>query len=87
MSIKWNRDFEKQLLRAAQPELKEFARKNQPRMDEFKRKYKGRPVDEIERALQREIKSWGGSAPDRAELTQWATAISRGERVILKPAK
>ncbi|WP_100458691.1 hypothetical protein [Mycobacteroides abscessus] len=86
MSIEWNRDFENELKRAMQPALKEFARKHQPKMDAFTRKYKERPVDEVARALQREIKSWGGSAPDRAELTQWATAISKGERVILKPA-
>lgn len=79
MGIKWNPGWEEEIARQVERSL-------QPKMDALTRKYKGRPVEEVERAIQREIKSWGGSAPDRSELTKWATAISNGERVIVRAA-
>jgi hypothetical protein len=85
VQIEWNDDWEEQIKRAAQPALKQFAAHNQPKMDALTEEYKGRPVAEIKPIVDRELKRWGGSIPDDAELTRVATAISEGQRVILRP--
>jgi hypothetical protein len=55
-------------------------------MDALAEQYKGRPVAEIKPVVDSELRRWGGSIPGDAELTRVATAISQGQRVILRPA-
>lgn len=85
MGIKWNPGWEEEILRAAQPAVEEFARTNQPKMDALTEQYRGCSIEEIKPVVEREMKRWGGSFSDDAELTRVATAISEGERVVLKP--
>ncbi|OBI49596.1 hypothetical protein A5707_16640 [Mycobacterium kyorinense] len=63
--------------------MQKFAEDHQPTMDALFERLRGRSVAEITFELEREIASWGGSMPD-GELTRIATAISNGERVVLR---
>lgn len=85
MKIKWKPGWEDEIRRAAEPALEEFARHNQSKMDALTERYKGRPVEEIKPIVDRELKRWGGAISDDAELTRVATAISEGQRVMLRP--
>lgn len=86
VKIEWNPGWEDEIRRAAQPAVEKFASDNQPRMDALTDQYQGRPVSEIKPIIDRELKRWGGSISDDAELTRVATAISEGQRVILRPS-
>lgn len=84
MGIRWNPGWEEELKKAAEPGLREFARRHQPRMDALTEQYRGRAIEEIKPVIEREMSQWGGSFSDDAELTRVATAISKGERVVLR---
>lgn len=83
MEIEWNPGWEEEIKKAVEPALREFVRKNQPKMDALTDRLRGHSIQEIKPVVQREMSSWGGSLSDDAELTRVATAISRGERVLL----
>jgi len=76
-------EWEDKLRRHLQPMMQKFADDHQPEMDELFRRYNGRSVDEVKPAVKREMASWGGSMSDAA-VTRVATAISNGERVVLR---
>lgn len=84
MKIEWSDDWEEQIRRAVQPQLEEFANRNQSRMDALTEQYAGRPVEEIKPIVEQELERMGASISGDAELTRVATAISRGEQVILQ---
>lgn len=84
MGIQWEPGWEEELVKAAEPALREFARNNQPKMDALTERYQGRAIEEIKPVVEREMSRWGGSFSDDAELTRVAMAISKGERVLLR---
>jgi hypothetical protein len=86
VNIEWDDDWEEKIRRAAQPAVEQFAANNQPRMDALTEQYKGHPVEEIKPIVDSELRRWGGSIDGDAELTRIATAISEGQRVILRPS-
>lgn len=51
--------------------------------DDLGRRYRGRPVNEVKVAL-RDVLRRGGGNVGEPELTEWATAISEGTRIVLK---
>lgn len=60
-------------------------RQLQPALDRVHEQYAGRPVDEIKPVLAQEwaANTEGGSITD-PELTQYATVISEGHRIVLE---
>ncbi|MGV0047286.1 hypothetical protein ACRU13_21755 [Mycobacterium colombiense] len=83
MEFQMNPGWEEELQRQLRPAMQKIADDNQPQMDDLFRRYAGRSVEEIKPAVEREIASWGGSMSDDG-LTRIATAISEGQRVILR---
>ncbi|TXI55949.1 hypothetical protein [Mycolicibacter arupensis] len=80
MKIEWNDGWQEQIERQV---AEEFIRRRQPEIDALFRRHKGKPVEEVKPILRRETSRWEGDVPD-AELTRMATAISQGERVVLR---
>ena len=80
MKIEWKDGWEDEIKRQV---TEEFIRRHQPELDALLRRHKGKPVEEVKPIVRREMSRWEGSVPD-AELTRIATAISQGERVILR---
>ena len=86
MEIRWEPGWEEELSRQLQPVIQQFADDHQPDMDALTQQYAGRPVSEIKPVIEREMAIWGTSLSDDDELMRVATAISEGQRVILRPA-
>lgn len=80
MKIEWNDGWQEQIERQV---ADEYIRRHQPELDALLRRHKGKPVDEVKPIVRREMSRWEGDVPD-AELTRIATAISQGERVVLR---
>jgi hypothetical protein len=76
-------DWESKLRRHLQPMMQKIADDHQLKMDDLFGRYKGRSVAEVKPAVAREMATWGGSMSD-TELTRVATAISNGQRVVLR---
>jgi hypothetical protein len=51
--------------------------------DRLGREYEGQPVATVRTVLQREFRKRGGTVTD-PELSEWATAISEGTRIVVK---
>jgi hypothetical protein len=85
VKIEWKPGWEDELKRQLQPAIQEWADDHQPDMDALTQQYAGQPVSEIKPVIKSEMDRWGGSLSDDAELTRVATAISEGQRVILRP--
>ena len=77
------RDFEREIMKAAQSGLREVANDYQKMFDSLGRQYSGRPVEAIKPALRREWSKIGGSISD-PELTDYATLISEGTHIEMK---
>lgn len=75
--------LEQQLKAAVGSAMKDAAKNLQKSFDSLGRQYRGKPVSTIKAALKRELARHGGSASER-ELTEWATHISEGRRIVLK---
>ena len=69
--------------RAVQDAMKSAQRDLQRSFDDLGRRYRGRPIHEVKTALRSVLRREGGTA-DEPELTEWATAISEGTRIVLK---
>ncbi|MDR6317933.1 hypothetical protein J3R03_002129 [Actinoplanes couchii] len=53
-------------------------------MDKVFEECSGRPVDEVRPLLTRHWTADGGNPIPEPHLTQWATAISQGQRIVLQ---
>lgn len=82
-TFEWSPGWEDELKRQLRPKMRKFADDHQSAMDALSERLTGRPVSEITPEVEREIASWGASMSD-GEMTRIATAISNGERVILR---
>lgn len=69
--------------RAVQDTMRAVQRDLQRSFDDLGRRYRGRPVHEVKVALRDVLRRGGGNAGE-PELTEWATAISEGTRIVLK---
>ncbi|OBA87797.1 MULTISPECIES: hypothetical protein [Mycobacteriaceae] len=88
MGIEFSKDFERQLKRAAEATVRQWAKDHQPELDEFGRRNEGRPVADIKRDLVQLIASWGGNfSEDDPTMSTMANAIHAGERVQLRPGR
>ncbi|GAA1583052.1 hypothetical protein GCM10009828_003920 [Actinoplanes couchii] len=61
-----------------------FNTRMQPVMDKVFEECSGRPVDEVRPLLTRHWTADGGNPIPEPHLTQWATAISQGQRIVLQ---
>jgi hypothetical protein len=77
---------EEGLAEALRDATRQWSDDHQPKMDALTEELTGQPVDEIKPVVDRAMRSWGGEISDDAELERIATAISQGERVILRPS-
>jgi len=70
--------------RTVQDAMRGAKRDLQRSFDDLGRRYRGRPVNEVKAALRDVLRreGWNVSEP---ELTEWATTISEGTRIVLKP--
>ncbi|HUB55969.1 MAG TPA: hypothetical protein VMB04_12480 [Mycobacterium sp.] len=84
--FEFSRDFEEQILRAAEPGLKEIAGKIQKVLDSMSARYKGQPLDDIKPVLKRELAQFDDAMPD-AELAKYAVAISEGTPIRTRVGK
>ncbi len=82
MSVRVQID-QRALDRVVKDAMREAQRQLQRTFDELGRRYQGRPVAEVKVALKAALARGGGNATD-PELTEWATAISEGTRIVLK---
>lgn len=58
----------------------------QPILDRIHERYAGRPVDEIKPVLAREwTEGTGGGSISDPDLTRYASVISNGRRIVLRP--
>ncbi|MFI7067082.1 hypothetical protein ACIBL3_39215 [Kribbella sp. NPDC050124] len=81
--IKFNKGWEKDILKAAQKGVEDEVRKSQALLDRLLDRYKGQPVSTVKPVLLSEWRRSGGSMTD-AEATDWATLISQGTRIELR---
>lgn len=77
------KDFEREIMKAAQSGLREVANDYQRMFYSLGRRYRGQPVGIIKPALRREWNRLGGSISD-AELTDYATLISEGTHIEMR---
>jgi hypothetical protein len=63
---------------------REFAKSMQPALDNLHRQLAGQPVERIKPQLAQVWRAKAGRALTEPELTTWATAISQGERIVMK---
>lgn len=82
-SFSLGKDFERELMKAAQSGLRELANDYQSMFDSLGRQYRNQPVEIIKPALRREWNRMGGSISD-AELTDYATLISEGTHIEMR---
>ena len=75
--------WEEALHRAVQPAVEGLATEYQQMFDSLLRRYKGHPVSEVKLVLRSEWSRIGGSISD-PELTEFATAISEGTRIVMR---
>ena len=81
--FKFNKNAIDQIARDA---VKQYARDTQPLLDRLAVSEKGKPVDEVKRALKREWERPGtGRTISDPELTQWAETLASGNRIVLSP--
>ena len=80
-----SRNFERELHQLVQGAVSDVAAEYQAMFDSLSRRYKGRPVSEIRPVLAREWAQVGGSISD-PELTDYATLISEGTHIQMKPS-
>ncbi len=77
------KDFEREVIKAAQSGLREVANDYQMMFDSLARRYRGQPVEVIKPALRREWNRMGGSLSD-AELTDYSSLISEGTHIEMR---
>lgn len=61
-----------------------FIRQLQPALDSLFDRYQGQPVDVVKPALSAEWRAKAGKPLSEPQLTQWATLISEGKRIVLQ---
>lgn len=76
-------DFERQMKKATNEELKKASREAQQKLDRAYQLLKGKPPDEVRRSLKRDLK---GTILEGEEET-FVQAISEGQRVKLDDRK
>lgn len=74
------------LEREFQAGLERVTREQNRDLDRLCQRYVGRPVGEIEPALQRLFARYDGKITN-PELSEWAQMISDGTRIVLEPGK
>lgn len=77
------KDFERQMKKATNEELKKSSREAQQKLDRVYQRLKGKPPDEVRRSLKRDLK---GTIIEGEEET-FVQAISEGQRVKLDDRK
>ena len=77
-------EINQQGMRDLERQVKQDATRHYQQMfDRLSRQHRGKPVDEVKRALGRAWAADGGTITD-PELTDWATAISEGTHIRFK---
>ncbi|MCV7422989.1 hypothetical protein H7K45_20765 [Mycobacterium yunnanensis] len=84
MKIEWKPGWEEELQRALQPAMQQFAEDHQAEMDALSEQYAGQPVADVAVAVRQMMDRWPGKLSSEDELTRIATAISQGQRVLLR---
>ncbi len=64
--------------------VQDAAKETQQLLDRLLRTQKGKPVPQVKATLLREWRRSGGKMTD-SEATDWATLLSEGRRIVLKP--
>jgi hypothetical protein len=85
-NIEFGRNFERDLSRAVQGAVKDVATEYQRMLDSLLQRYSGRPLAEIRPVLEREWRRIGGRISD-PELTEYASHISSGTRIVMRPGR
>lgn len=62
----------------------EFTRSMQPTLDALHRELAGQPVESIKPRLAHAWRAKAGESLSEPGLTEWATALSNGDRIVLK---
>ena len=75
------RDFEKQVMKAAESGVRDRAKQYDRMFDSLRRRYTGRPVSEIKPVLQHEWRRVNGGSISDPELTNYASLISEGTSI------
>lgn len=81
--IKFDKDWEKTIQKAAAGAVQDEIRKTQALLDRIFNQYSGEPVSIIKPILLHEWRRDGGTMSD-AEATNWAETMSDGHRIVLK---
>lgn len=81
--IKFNGNFERDLNRAVQGQVKNIASEYQRMLDSLVRTHSGKPVSAIKPVLRRSWQLIGGDITD-PQLTQYAQHISDGTKIRVK---
>jgi hypothetical protein len=74
----------RELNKFARDVVREEAKKYQRVLDSLHRELAGQPVDTIKPRLARAWRTAGGTPLKDPSLTEWATAIANGNRVIFR---
>lgn len=83
IKVKLNPNFERDLMKLAQGAMNDTATKYQRMFDSLSREYTGQPVSVIKPVLRGHWRRLGGNISD-PELTEYATHISDGTRIVMK---
>jgi hypothetical protein len=75
------KDFEKQVMKAAESGVRDLAKQYDRMFDSLRRRYTGHPVSEIKPVLQREWRRVNGGSISDPELTNYASLISEGTSI------
>ncbi|WP_334142635.1 hypothetical protein [Rhabdothermincola sp.] len=83
-----NFSFDKRALeKLANDTMRDVARKAQPHFDRLYREHSGKPVAEVEPHVREVFRGLGWKADSPSEIRGYAEAVSRGERIVLKPER
>jgi hypothetical protein len=79
------REFRRQVEKAANDGLREMARDLQSTLDRVHHQHAGKPPDEVKRHLRTALRG-KGDFKDR-QLQEYAGAISEGRRIVIDPQR
>ena len=77
-------DFERELRKAVQDGLRDVVQDYQRMFDSLGRRYRGQPLSTIKPALQWEWRRVDGDSLPEPDLTEYATAISKGTPIKMR---
>lgn len=77
------RELERQMKKAAEPELHRIARQSQPVFDRLADEHGGEPVEDVLPHVRAAFRQLGWTADSEAELRQYAETIAEGGRIVL----